>query len=160
MSEFTIGDANEQIQNLQSTLSQSVESIHKSIPHGKEDHLRDLRRRVDITVRTIDELFSIPTFKRKWYIRVGVYDDTPDNNGVYILVRGESSNNLKDNDNWVKQDWFWKYYQNETPNPNEAKIKDIWYRPIDVKLFEVMELHGSKYWVETTSPGLDDLMSV
>ncbi len=123
----------------------------KGISHARKDQLRDLRRRVDITVRTLNELFSLETFKRKWGIRAAVYDDN-DNNGTYVLTRGYSSNDIRDNDNWVKKEWFWKYYQNETPDPNEAKIKDIWFRPIDVKLFEVMELHGSNYWVESTSP--------
>jgi len=124
-----------------------------SISYTKKDQLRNLRQRVDITVRNLSELFSIPTFKRKWGIRVGVYDDGV-NNGSYVLIRGESSNDIRDNDNWVKKDFFWKYYQDDTPDPNKASIKDIWFRPITANLFEIMVVDNNNYWVETTSPAL------
>ena len=130
-----------------------LEHYSEHIPYGKKDHLRDLRNRVDITVRTLNELFSIPTHARKWALRVGVYEDG-ENNGTYVLVRGHSSNVIKDNDNWVKKDFFWKYYQDDTPDPNKASIKDIWFRPITVNLFEIMVVDNNNYWVETTSPAL------
>lgn len=70
---------------------------------SKYDLLKLLRTRSDITVETLSDLYAIKAYRRKWKVSVGVYDDpVPDNNGIYRLVKGRSSDDIKDNDNWEK----------------------------------------------------------
>lgn len=47
---------------------------------------------------------------------------------------------------------FFKYKQDETPDPTEAGEKDMWFRPVDMKIFEIVTAGGVQYWAETTSP--------
>ncbi len=47
---------------------------------------------------------------------------------------------------------LFKYYQDATPDPDGANIKDIWFRPSDMKLFEVVEESENNYWAEISSP--------
>ena len=80
---------------------------------------RNLRTRVDITVATIADRDALLTYRRRWGMVVAVYDDGV-NNGHYTLRKGESSDILGDNNNWV----FWKTQlitMVETPpSPTEA----------------------------------------
>ena len=63
--------------------------------------LRNIRTRADITVETIANRDAIKTYRRKWWVTVGVYNDpTPVNNGLYVLEYNKSSTSLGDNDNW------------------------------------------------------------
>jgi hypothetical protein len=59
---------------------------------------------VELDAETLELLYAIPVSKRKWGMRVEVYNDgTPANNGVYLLTYNEASSNKADNDNWVLQ---------------------------------------------------------
>jgi len=70
---------------------------------SKIDFLNHLRERVDITVKTLHQMHSIQTFRRRWGVAVGVWDDpNPENNGSYRLVFGKNSNVISDNLNWEK----------------------------------------------------------
>jgi hypothetical protein len=72
---------------------------------SKYDLLKILRTRSDITVKTLSDLYAIKAYRRKWMVTVGVYDDaTPANNGLYQLIKGTSSDDIKDNENWVKDE--------------------------------------------------------
>ncbi len=88
---------------------------------AKYDLIRKLRLMSDISVRSIDELYGIPTYRRKWGVLVAVYDDSDDDDdsdiGVYRLVYGLSSSDLKDNDNWEKLD-----YGSSLPEATEDQI--------------------------------------
>ena len=68
---------------------------------SKYDFLKALRERVDISVRTLDEMHALKTFIRKWSMIVGVWNDPePNNNGLYMLKYGKASTIISDNNNW------------------------------------------------------------
>lgn len=76
---------------------------------SKYDIIKDIRIRSDITVKTIDEMYAIKTYRRKWGMVVAVYDEDTDAdiegggiNGLYQLVFEKSSDIISDNDNWDK----------------------------------------------------------
>ncbi len=131
---------------------------------SKYDLLKLLRTRSDITVKTLSDLHAIKAYKRKWMISVGVYDDPDDiNNGLYMLIKGESSDDIKDNNNWVKYSdatggdgpWdFSKNYQIYAPDVNIVRIGDVWTNPVSLKEYRLVEQDGERWWVETTSPRL------
>lgn len=68
----------------------------------KKDIIKSIHNRVDISVSTLIQLYGLKTYLRRWSLIVGVYDDIVENNGNYQLIRGLSSNNLSDNNNWKK----------------------------------------------------------
>lgn len=61
-----------------------------------------IREKCDITVATLADRDALLTWRRKWSMIVGVYDD-PDaaNNTYYSLKYDQNSTDLADNDNWV-----------------------------------------------------------
>ena len=74
---------------------------------SKYDLLKGLRKRSDITVPTIDDLYAIKKYKRKWGMLVSVYqeidvDADGSEAGVYELVYDLYSDDIGDNDNWRK----------------------------------------------------------
>ena len=74
---------------------------------SKYDLLKGLRKRSDITVPTIDDLYAIKKYKRKWGMLVSVYqeidvDADGSEAGVYELVYDLHSDDIGDNDNWRK----------------------------------------------------------
>ena len=70
---------------------------------GGDTVFKSLKGLVDITVETIADRDGLLTYRRRWGMVVAVYDDGV-NNGHYTLRKGESSDILGDNNNWV----FWK----------------------------------------------------
>ncbi len=66
---------------------------------SKYDLVKHLRLRADISVRTLGDLYAIQTFRRKWGVPVAVYDDGA-NTGLYELVFGLNSEDIRDNANW------------------------------------------------------------
>ncbi len=142
----------------------------------KDDHILSIRKRVDISVQTFNELLSLPTFKRRWSISVGVYADSDSKrNGIYRLIRGHNSESIQDNNNWVKDRIGSTNYQTEEPpNELEVNIGDTWTETSTNCEFRLIEYyyHGvfrnvfdttfsitpKRYWVETTSPGADTFL--
>ncbi len=112
---------------------------------------KSLKGLVDITVETIADRDALLTYRRRWGMVVAVYDDG-DDTGLWELRKNESSDVLADNENWIRSGGLYKYYQDATPDPDEANIKDVWLRPLDMKLFEVVEQSGNNYWAEISSP--------
>ena len=114
---------------------------------------RNLRTRVDITVETIADRDALLTYKRRWGMVVAVYDDpATGNNGFYYLKKGKNSDILGDNNNWEAWGSGNKYYQDTTPDPNQASEGDVWMRPLDMRLFEIITAGANQFWAEVTSP--------
>ena len=112
---------------------------------------KSLKRLVDITVETIAERNALLTYRRRWGMVVAVYDDGADT-GFYYLKKGKSTDILGDNDNWEAWGSGNKYYQDTTPDPNQASEGDVWMRPSDMRLFEIITAGANQFWAEVTSP--------
>ncbi len=80
---------------------------------SKYDLLWGLRQRSDLCVDTMDDLYDIPTYRRKWGMVVAVLDDEPTDSDMdvgdtedisgfafYFLKYGYSSDDIRDNGNW------------------------------------------------------------
>ena len=122
--------------------------------------LSSIRKRADITVETITDRDNIKTYKRKWRTVVGVYNDTnPANNGLYTLIRGKSSINISDNDNWEKlvDDGVRIHFASSPPDLNEITKGDKWIDTSTMKYYRCMEFDDGtdvyKYWIETPIGG-------
>ncbi len=111
---------------------------------------RNLKRMGDIAVATVADRDAIMTYRRRWGMVVAVYDDG-DDTGLWELRKNESSDALNDDGNWIRTGGLYKYYQDATPDPDEANIKDVWLRPSDMKLFEIVH-DTDNYWAEISSP--------
>lgn len=146
----------------------------------KRDFVEALYSRVDISKPTLEDVYEIKTYIRKWSLLVGVYaDPNPDLNGIYKLVRGHSSNNIQDDDNWVQLfssdyiDIGTRNYQTPTPpDPYSVNVGDTWtelhtgshfrlllytYAGTFEDVFDdTFSKTSKRMWVETTSPGCEE----
>lgn len=143
---------------------------------SKLDFIKGLHSRVDISLKTLSDLYNLPTYLRKWKLIVGIHsDDNPVNNGNYQLIRGLNSNNIQDNLNWTRLsssdgDTGSVNYQTPLPpNPYSVNIGDSWTELSTGSHFRLVEIAYSsifddsfddsftdiskRYWIETTSPG-------
>ena len=71
------------------------------MPHyiTNTDLINRIEAQCDITVATLAERDALLSWRRKWKMIVGVYDDGI-NNGFYALNYNKTSTNLADNGNW------------------------------------------------------------
>lgn len=147
-------------------------------PLIKRDYIEALYERVDISKPTLQDLYELKTYIRKWSLLAGVYaDPISGNNGIYKLVRGHSSNNIQDNDNWVlihatDNIGTVNYQTPDPPDPYSVNVGDTWtelstgshfrlllyqyYGQFDDSFDDTFYYSSKRMWVETTSPGCID----